>query len=104
MRHNPYGEDEFGREATWEAMRDDLISRQGYDIERDDRMQELFDRLLPEYRDQFPTGTQQNVDSYIESAYEALDDYLDELFGENLAEWFDWEDWADWREAYEEAS
>lgn len=104
MRHNPYGRDEYGRDATWEAMRDGILDRQGYDIANDSRAQDLFDRLLPEYKDDFPTGSQDAVDRYIADAYEALDDYLDEMFGENLAEWFDWEDWADWREAYEEAS
>lgn len=107
MRVNDFGQFEYGKEPTWEALRDAIYERDGVNIANDERLNELFDRLLPDYRDEYPSGSTEAVDRYAFDAFAELQDYLDESenYGDyNLADFYDWEGWGDWRANYDDAA
>lgn len=94
---------EYGKEESWSYMRDTVFDGTGIDISGDSRLVELFDRLLPDYRGDYPEGSRDAVELYVDSAFEALQDHLAEEYGTeyDLAEFFEW---GDWRENYDDVA
>jgi hypothetical protein len=100
-RINDFGQPEYGKEESWSAMREAIYDGEGRDIERDETLQGLFDLLLPDH-DDYPSGSRDEVEFYVDDITDRINFYLWSEYGDdyNIEEFFDW---GDWRENYDAA-
>lgn len=106
MRPNDFGRRDFGRDAVWNALQDNIYAQDGIDIADDPRLNELFDNLLPRYRGEYPSGSVEAVNEYHYDAFRELQEYIwdsEEYSDWDLGEFYDWQDWRDWRANYDAA-
>jgi hypothetical protein len=83
--HNFYPDD--GKAQAWERINRDL------DVNGDERFRDLFDRFMPDYKDDYPHGSGAWDDMV--DAFEELDRYLKQEYGDeyDLIYWCDEDDW-----------